>query len=92
MNAIAEIDKAGRIVVPKKLRDSLHLVAGTRISLRLNGSEIVLSPEAKPRGLYLDRGTLVYDAGPLPPINMLDWIKRDRNERLDLLMETQDNS
>ena len=92
MNATAEFDKAGRIVVPKKLRDSLHLVAGTRVTLRLNGSEIVIAPEAKPRGLYLDRGTLVYDAGPLPPINMLDWIKRERDERLDLLTENADRS
>ena len=34
MNAIAEIDKAGRVVVPKKFRDALHLVPGTRLSLR----------------------------------------------------------
>ena len=26
----------------------------------------------------MDRGTLVYDAGPLPPINVADWIKKGR--------------
>ena len=92
MNATAEIDKSGRLVVPKKLRESLHLVAGTRVTLRLNGNEIVIALEAKPRGLYLDRGTLVYDAGPLAPINVLEWIKRDREARLDHLMGTSGNS
>ncbi len=35
MNAIVEIDKSGRIVVPKKLRDELHLIPGTRLQNKL---------------------------------------------------------
>lgn len=85
MNGTAEFDKAGRIVVPKKLRDSLHLVAGTRVTLRLNGNEIVIAPEAPPQGLYMDSGTLVYDPGPAPPSNASDWIRRDREERIEAI-------
>jgi len=83
MNATAEIDKAGRIVVPKKMRDALHLVPGTRITLHQEGDTITLEPEAKPRGLYRKNGILVYDAGhPFPP-ESVDWVKNDREERLD---------
>ncbi len=95
MNAIAEIDqlessqttteidKAGRLVIPKKIRESLHLVAGTRVTIKRQGEDIVISAEPQARGLYMDRGTLVYDPGPAPPSNTVDWIRRDREERLN---------
>jgi AbrB family looped-hinge helix DNA binding protein len=82
MNATAEIDKAGRVVVPKKLRDALHLVPGTRLILHQDGDSIVLQPESKPRGLYMKKGTLVYDAGPVPPSNVVEWIAEAREERM----------
>src|ERR1035437_1790986 len=82
MNATVEIDKAGRLVVPKKMRESLHLVPGTRLSLRLEGERLVVEPEGRRRGLYMDRGTLVYDAGPVPPSDVVEWIAEDREARM----------
>ncbi|HUD21411.1 MAG TPA: AbrB/MazE/SpoVT family DNA-binding domain-containing protein [Acidobacteriaceae bacterium] len=86
MNAIAEIDKAGRVVVPKKLRDALHLVPGTRLSLRLDGERLLIEPESKPRGLYMDRGTLVYDAGPGPATDAVDEIAKARAARMQAIL------
>ncbi len=86
MNAIAEIDKAGRVVVPKKLRDSLHLVPGTRLSLRQEGDALVIQPESKPRGLYMKKGTLVYDAGPGPATDAVDEVGRIRNARMEAIL------
>ena len=86
MNAITEIDKAGRVVVPKKMRDALHLVPGTRLTLRQDGDAIVLEPEYHPRGLYLLDGWPVFDGGGEAPVDATDWVARDREERLDLLM------
>jgi len=86
MNAIAEIDKAGRLVVPKKMRDALHLVPGTRVLLQQDGHAITMQPEARPRGLYLKNGIPVYDVGPLPLLEDRDWVEEARNERAKELM------
>ncbi|SFS04108.1 looped-hinge helix DNA binding domain-containing protein, AbrB family [Granulicella pectinivorans] len=56
MTTVAEIVKAGRFVVPKQMRDALHLVSGTRIPLEQAGESIVIRPE---EGLT---GGIAYDA------------------------------
>src|ERR1700734_1725049 len=81
MNAIAEIDKAGRIVVPKKLRDALHLVPGTRVMMHQEGESIILQTESSPKGLYFKQGTWGDDAGAPFPGEIKDWIEKDREER-----------
>ncbi len=86
MNAIAEIDKAGRLVVPKKMRDALHLTPGTRLTLQQEGKAIILQQESKPRGLHRKDGILVYDSGrPIPP-DAADWLEENRNQRAEALM------
>ena len=50
MNTIVEIDRSGRIVVPKKFRDALQLKPGTRLKLEQAGERLVLeqdSPEPR---------------------------------------------
>jgi AbrB family looped-hinge helix DNA binding protein len=63
MNATVEIDKAGRLVVPKKMREALHLRGGDRLALHCAGDSLILEREKKPRGLYEEDGLLVYDSG-----------------------------
>jgi AbrB family looped-hinge helix DNA binding protein len=83
MNAIAEIDKAGRIVVPKKMRDALHLVPGTRLIFEQKAGHIVIQPEGHGRGLVMKNGMLVYDTGMPTAPESIDWLKNDREERMD---------
>jgi AbrB family looped-hinge helix DNA binding protein len=85
MNAIAEIDKSGRIVVPKKLRAALHLIPGTRLAIQLQGAGFLAEPESAPRGLSLKNGILVYDTGPLPP-DHVNWVEKNRDGRNEELM------
>ncbi len=47
------IDGAGRLVVPKAIRDAAGLEPGTRLSVRLHGSRIEIEPE--PREVRLER-------------------------------------
>ena len=86
MNAVAEIDGAGRLVVPKRMRDALHLVPGTRLILHQEGEEIALRREASPRGLYMKNGTWVHDAGLPPSKDVRDWIEADREARMQAIL------
>ena len=83
MDTTIEIDKAGRVVVPKQIRDTLHLTPGTKLNISIEGNQIILRHEAKPRGLYRKRGMLVYDSGLPVPSDAADWLKNDREERMD---------
>ncbi len=56
MNAIIEIDKSGRIVVPKKLRDALHLKPGTRMHVERAGEALLLVPSLRPAQLVIENG------------------------------------
>jgi|HubBroStandDraft_1064217.scaffolds.fasta_scaffold1425614_1 AbrB family looped-hinge helix DNA binding protein len=83
MNAIVEIDKSGRIVVPKKLRDELHLTPGTRLRIERAGEQIVLEQDYPEPRLELRDGLLVMVGGP--PIgddDVLDLIDKQRERRM----------
>jgi AbrB family looped-hinge helix DNA binding protein len=68
MNTIVEIDKAGRIVVPKKLRDALHLVPGTRLTIERNGEKLTLMPSSMTAQLVIENGVpLIFPAGQSNP-------------------------
>jgi AbrB family looped-hinge helix DNA binding protein len=57
MNAIVEIDRAGRIVVPKRFRDALHLTPGTRLKAERHGESLTLTPETPEARLVVEDGT-----------------------------------
>jgi len=61
MGAIVEIDKAGRIVIPKILRDALHLTPGTRLKVQRNGDTLVFEPDIPTAKLVIRDGLpLIY--------------------------------
>jgi AbrB family looped-hinge helix DNA binding protein len=63
MSTIIEIDKAGRIVVPKKLRDALHLTPGTRLKAVLSGECLMLTPSTPEAQLIIENGApLIFPA------------------------------
>jgi AbrB family looped-hinge helix DNA binding protein len=83
MNANADIDKAGRIVVPKKVRDAVGLHAGDNLDIEVRGDEIVLRAKLRAKGLHKDRGLWVYDSGAGGTTDDINAsIKNDRERRM----------
>ena len=54
------LDRFGRVVVPKDIRDRLGLRPGTEIEIDEKGNEIVLKPVEHEPSLMVKEGILVY--------------------------------
>jgi AbrB family looped-hinge helix DNA binding protein len=80
MDTIITIDSAGRVVLPKPLRERHGLHTGSELQLRDDGGEIHLRPVAEDSPLRDVHGFLVYvgRSAESPPYN----VDRDREERL----------
>jgi AbrB family looped-hinge helix DNA binding protein len=74
------IDSAGRIVVPKVLRERLGLTGGRAVEIREREGRLEIEPAATPMTLVKRRGGRVAVAkGKLPPLT--DDLVRDTIER-----------
>jgi len=78
------VDKFGRIVIPKRIRDALGLVPGTAVRVREEGAEIVLSVISDEPEVDHVHGVLVYRGEPAGDVE--EAAARGRAERLHRLM------
>jgi AbrB family looped-hinge helix DNA binding protein len=79
------MDKAGRIVLPKPLRDQLHLEPGDEFAIRQMGSQIHLEPQ-RPEGRIVYKSgipVLVFDSPAASSFDVVEEINRAREERAD---------
>jgi AbrB family looped-hinge helix DNA binding protein len=60
---ILTLDKSGRIVLPKPLRDELNLAPGDTLELETSGERITLQPVRSASPLQKERGVWVFRTG-----------------------------
>ena len=57
------LDRAGRVVLLKTLRDELHLSPGDTLDLTVKGDEVTLRPRRGATPLQKERGVWVFRTG-----------------------------
>jgi AbrB family looped-hinge helix DNA binding protein len=83
MSATVNIDKAGRIVLPKALRDNLHLVPGDTVELTMEDERVMLRPQRVVSPLQKERGVWVLRTGePLTTAQARDALHGIRERRI----------
>jgi len=63
MNATVTLDKAGRVVIPKTLRDELRLAPGDTLALESDGERVMLRPVRSASALRKEHGIWVFRSG-----------------------------
>lgn len=86
MTATVTIDKAGRLVVPKPMRDALHLRAGDSFEIEREGEQLTLRHKPTKARASLENGVWVFDTGGRITNEMvnevLDQSRREREARI----------
>ena len=66
MHTTVTSDRAGRIIVPKALRDALQLEAGDTLELESEGERLTLRPVRAGSALRKEQGVWVFRRGGAP--------------------------
>ena len=76
-----KIDNAGRVILPKSIRERLGLHAGSDLEIQETGEGVILKPVDRPPSL-IQKGRFWVHTGELPPgYDILKAIDDDREER-----------
>lgn len=76
------IDRAGRVVIPKSIRDEMNLVAGSELDIDASGNEIRIRVAGAAPRLIRKEGVLVFDGGGgEADIDIAAFINREREKR-----------
>src|ERR1039458_3514379 len=81
MHTTVEIDKAGRIVVPKKMRDALHLTPGTRLKVERSGDTLTLEQDLPEPKLEMIDGLWVMTGAPRLTVEDVNAMIDEQRER-----------
>jgi AbrB family looped-hinge helix DNA binding protein len=83
MNAKLTIDSAGRVVLPKPLRDELELLPGDSLELESAGEKITLRPVRAAASLTKEKGVWVFRTGQPLAASVSDSVLREMREGRD---------
>ncbi|MBK9168987.1 MAG: AbrB/MazE/SpoVT family DNA-binding domain-containing protein [Bryobacterales bacterium] len=81
MEASVTVDKAGRLVLPKPVRDLLRVSAGDTLDLSVEGERVILRIRRPEPPLQKERGIWVFRTGEPLSANETDSTLKEIRER-----------
>ena len=78
---VVTIDNAGRLVVPKSLREQFNLTAGCELEVEAVGDGIRLRRAAAEPALVRKEGILVHHGNTRTALDIGDFVRAERNAR-----------
>jgi AbrB family looped-hinge helix DNA binding protein len=76
------MDNAGRVVIPKPMREKMHLDPGDALELESSGEQITLRPVRSEGSLTQEHGLWVLHTGqPLSALETDEMLRRIREDR-----------
>lgn len=85
MNSTVTLDKAGRVVIPKALRDELRLAPGDSLALETDGERVTLRPVRSVSALRKEHGIWVFRGGrkvsAAETDRALETVRRERDRQ-----------
>jgi len=86
MRARVSLDKAGRVVLPKHMRDKLRLEAGDELLVDDQNEQITLRPVRAQASLKKEYGIWVYQGEPAD-LSIPELLEAQRAKRLGEILE-----
>ena len=82
MSSRVTLDRAGRVVLPKSLRDEMRLSPGDTLDIAVKGDEMTLRPRRSGTALEKERGVWVLRIGkPLTVDETAETLRTIRTQR-----------
>lgn len=75
------IDKAGRTVIPKSIRDELNLFPGAELEVESLGGEVRLRVTGAESALIRKRGVLIHHGSGAASLDIAGFIRGEREVR-----------
>lgn len=83
-----KIDRAGRLVIPKPIRDRLGLKPGARLEAREHDNQLILKSVSDQPALVREKGLWVHQGEPTGSLDLRRAIDEVREERHRAIVES----
>jgi AbrB family looped-hinge helix DNA binding protein len=82
MKVKVKLDKAGRLRLPKSIREALQIRSGATLEVEIEGDGLAISPVRARPGLQSEQGIWVFRSDSAANVSIPDLIDRQREQRM----------